>query len=148
MFILCLDGFLLLGLILFLGFFHSLGFGFHGKERRSNTSQQSSDEDIGIRKHRCVEQLLSFFYDYEPSVMYRFGRGQCTDAHCLQALCGRNSHASCAVNAISCNQSHKDAADLLIVLNERRNHIQRIIDNALGLLADCIEHRRESILDI
>ena len=148
MFILCLDGFLLLGLILFFCFFHPFGFGFHGKKRRSNTSQQSSDEDIGICKHRCVEQLLSFLYNYEPSVVYRFGCGQCTDAHCLQALCGRDSHASCSVNAISCNQPHKDAADLLIVFDERRNYIQRIIDNALGLVANCIEHRREGILDI
>ena len=147
-FLLCLDGLLLGGLVFLLGFLQAFGLGLHRHHRGHHAGNQRGHQHVGVGEHRGVEQLLRLLHDDEPAVMQGFGHGQRANAGRLEGLHGGDGHDGCFVCPIGADKPDQYAAHLLVVVNQVGHRIQRTADNAFGLLPDFIHHHADAVLNV
>ena len=133
--------FLLLLLIGFIGFFHSLCLGFHAYHCNYYAGYQCCNQDIGIGKHGGIKHLLGFFHQQQPIIVQGF---RC----CCPPFCCCYKHNGGTVGAVGGHQSQKYAPKMLIVLYHIRYTRQSGVDDTFTLLPKFIEHHRNWVLDV
>ena len=121
-FLLSLDGFLLLFFIVLLGLFHALGLGLHREKSNAYTGKQCGDKNVWIGHHGSVEHLLRLLDKEQPVVMQRLCRSS-------PSFHGDHCHYCSTIDSVCGNESEQDTPETFVMLDDIGHAGEGLVDD-------------------